>query len=80
MTALKDNADGKITLPEYDSIAGIFNTLSDKVRVNGRPQMGTFLVSDEVAGIMVLGPMDNIIKLSRIIAAIGSSPLVKMGV
>lgn len=74
----QSNAKGNLHLPEYASLQQIFNTLSDKVRTSGNPAMGTFLISDEVCGLMVIGKLPEIAALSRIIKTIGSSPLVKM--
>lgn len=70
--------DPHIVLPEYHNLQQIFNTLTDKVRTAGGLQMGTFVITDELAGLMVVGPMVAMIHMSRIIATIGQSPLVKM--
>ena len=69
---------GDLVLPEYQRIDQIFGTLRDKVANTGNPQMGTFLIDGELGGIMVVGKMTEIGHFSRILATIGSSPLVKM--
>ena len=70
--------DPHVVLPEYHNLQQIFDTLTDKVRTAGGLQMGSFLITDELAGLMVIGKMHDLVHLSRIIATIGQSPLVKM--
>lgn len=70
---------GDLALPEFKNLQQIFNTLRDRVTAAGHPQMGTFIIDAELGGILVVGQMREIIHLSRILATIGSSPLVKMG-
>lgn len=77
---MKDNKppSGQVVLPEYQNLAQIFNTLCEHVRATGTPNMGTFLIQDDMGGIMVVGKMREIIHLSRILATIGQTPLVRM--
>ncbi len=70
--------DGTLALPEFQNLQQIFNNLRDRVVTAGHPSMGTFIVDAELGGIMVVGHMREIAHLSRILATIGSSPLVKM--
>ena len=70
--------DGNLALPEYQSLQQIYRTLYDKVSISGKPSMGTYLVEDEMIGLMILGPPEVMMRLSRLIATIGSSPIVKM--
>lgn len=77
---MRDNLPprGNLALPEFQDLQQIFNTLRDRVTAMGHPQMGTFLVDAELGGVMVVGHMQEIIMLSRLLATIGSSPLVNM--
>ena len=65
-------SDGNLALPEYRSLDQIYRTLYDKVSISGEPCMGTFLVEDEMIGLMVLGPPDVMMRLSRLVATVGS--------
>lgn len=71
---------GELVLPEYQNLDQIFNTLCDRVRINGCAQMGSFLVTDEVGGLMVIAPMEQLTRISRLIATISASPIIKGGI
>jgi len=73
-----DSSNGHLTLPEFNNLDLIFRTLVDRANTSGQACLGTFLIRENLAGVMVVGKMDAIINLSRLIATIGSSPLVKM--
>ena len=69
---------GNLALPEYDSLQGIFATLRDKVTARGEPCMGTFLIDAELMGVLVVGRAKEVHAISRILMAVGQSPLVRM--
>lgn len=72
------NEKGNMVLPEFQNLEQIFRTLVDKAVTSGNPNMGSFLIRDDLAGIMIVGKMPEIMMLSRILSTIGKSPLVKM--
>lgn len=72
--------EGNLALPEYSNLQGIFNTLRDRVVIRGEPCMGTFLIDAELMGVLVVGRAREVHAISRILMAVGQSPLVKMPV
>lgn len=78
---MKDNRppDGNLALPEFSSIDLVFHTLRDRCVMGGEPCMASFVVDDEIMGIMVIGKSREVAMLSRLLMTIGQSPLVHMG-
>lgn len=77
---MKDNRppDGNLALPEFADIRQALNTNIDRAITSGIPSMCSFLIRDNLMGVMVVGTIEQIAALSRIIRTIGSSPLVNM--
>jgi hypothetical protein len=69
---------GNLAMPEYHNLENIFNTLRDRVITSGEPSMGTFPIDAELMGVLVVGRAREVHAISRIISAVGQSPLVRM--
>lgn len=67
---------GNLALPEFKTLPQAFQTLLDRANTSGQPQMASFVIRENLMGIMVIGPAMNMHALSRIISTIGQTPLV----
>ena len=70
---------GDLVLPEYQNIDQVFATLVDKTKIGGKAGMATFMIDGEIGGLMVVAPMQQLIRLSRLVATVASSPIINMG-
>lgn len=69
---------GALVLPEYCDTASLFRTLVDKVIQNGKPQMATALLTDQLGAVVVVCSQEQAIHFSRVLKAIASSPIVPL--
>lgn len=69
---------GDLALAEFATYQQCFQTLVDRASASGAPALASFLVRDNLMGVLVIGPDDAMVMMSRILRTVGSSPLVKM--
>jgi hypothetical protein len=70
--------DPQAMIGEFGTLDECFRTLVTSLKNTGVAKMATFVIDDNLGGLLVVADLPSVARLSRLIAVLGQSVSVKM--